>query len=173
MSMTDTTRIKLLEIRDAQQKDIPIIMELLHLKAEFDGCPASVEATPEKLESDLFGENPFAFVLLAEIDENPVGFATYHFIYSTFLAKPGIWLDDLYVKAEHRSNRIGEALMLRLCQIAQEKGCGRIDWTVAATNERGIKFYQRIGAKINQRVRLCRLDSKAITNNAYSEKELL
>ncbi|MBN3898079.1 MAG: GNAT family N-acetyltransferase [Nostoc sp. NOS(2021)] len=88
---------------------------------------------------------------------------TDHFIYSTFLAKPGIWLDDLYVKAEHRSHRFGQALMLRLRQIGQEKGCGRIDWTVAVSNERGIKFYERIGAKLINQVKLCRLDGQALS----------
>jgi ribosomal protein S18 acetylase RimI-like enzyme len=146
-------------IRNANQKDIPAIMELIYLKAEFDGCPESVEATHQKLEIDLFGEKPLAFVLLAEIDSDIIGLATYHFIYSTFLAKPGIWLDDLYVKAEYRSNKVGEALMLHLRQIGQEKGCGRIDWTVAISNERGIKFYERIGANIINKVRLCRLNS--------------
>lgn len=152
-------------IRDATQTDIPTIMELIYLKAEFDGCPESVKATQNKLEDALFGENPLAFVLLAKIDEDPIGFATYHRIYSTFLAQPGIWLDDLYVKAEHRSNGVGEALIRRLCQIAQEMGCGRIDWTVATTNARAIKFYERMGAKIMQRIRLCRLDSEAIASH--------
>ncbi|WP_373526084.1 N-acetyltransferase family protein [Nostoc sp.] len=149
-------------IRDANKSDIPAIIELIHLKAEFDGCPESVEATPKKLEIDLFGDKPLAFVLLAEVDRNPIGLATYHFIYSTFLATPGIWLDDLYVKAEHRGHRVGEALMLRLRQIGQEKDCGRIDWTVAVSNERGIKFYERIGANIINKVKLCRLDSQAL-----------
>ena len=76
-------------------------MKLIHLKAKFDGCPESVEATPQKLEIDLFKEKPLAFVILAEVDGDAIGLATYHFIYSTFLAKPGIWLDDLYIKAEH------------------------------------------------------------------------
>ncbi|MDF5709832.1 MAG: GNAT family N-acetyltransferase [Nostoc sp. S4] len=134
---------------------------MIYLKAEFDGCPESVEATPQKLQVDLFGENPLAFVILAEVDGKAIGLATYHFIYSTFLAKPGIWLDDLYVKAEYRNHKIGEALMLRLRQIAQEKSCGRIDWTVAISNERGIKFYKSIGANIINKVRLCRLDSQA------------
>lgn len=147
-----------ISIRHASQRDIPAIMELIYLKAEFDGCPESVEATPQKLEIDLFGEKPLAFVLLAEVDGVAVGLATYHFIYSTFLAQPGIWLDDLYVKPEHRSHRVGQALMVRLHQIGQEKGCGRIDWTVAVSNERGIKFYERIGAKIINKVKLCRLD---------------
>ncbi len=154
-----------ISIRQAQLKDIPSIIELIHLKAEFDGCPEAVKATPQKLEEDLFGDQPLAFVLLAEINKDALGFATYHFIYSTFLAKPGIWLDDLYVKAEHRNQRVGELLMLNLCEIAQKKGCGRIDWTVATSNERGIKFYQRMGGKIVETVRLCRLESQAIAHN--------
>ncbi len=149
-------------IRDANQRDIPAIMELIYLKAEFDGCPKSVEATPQKLEIDLFGETPLAFVLLAEVDGDIIGLATYHFIYSTFLAKPGIWLDDLYVKAEYRSDQVGQALMLRLRQIAKEKGCGRIDWTVAVSNERGINFYEKIGAKIMNKTKLCRLDGQIL-----------
>ena len=153
-----------ISIRDVQLIDIPIIMELIHLKAEFDGYEA-VEAIPEKLVQDLFGEKPLAFVLLAEIDGNPVGFGTYHFIYSTFLASPGIWLDDLYVKAEYRGYKVGQALIFRLCQIAQEKNCGRIDWTVAVSNELGIKFYEKMGANIIQKVRLCRLYRQAIANN--------
>jgi ribosomal protein S18 acetylase RimI-like enzyme len=158
-------------IRDAQQKDMTAITELIHLKAEFDGYPESVEANSKKLEADLFGEKPLAFVLLAEIDKNLVGFATYHFIYSTFLAKPGIWLDDLYIKAEYRGNKVGQALMLHLCQIAKEKGCGRIDWTVAVSNERAIKFYERSGAKIIHSVRLCRLDKQAIASLAYTNNK--
>lgn len=154
-----------IQIRNATPTDIFTIMELIYLKAEFDGFPESVSATPQKIAADLFGEKRLEFVLLAEIEAKVVGFATYHFIYSTFLASPGIWLDDLYVKAEYRSHQIGQALMLRLCQIAQENGCGRIDWTVAVTNERAIKFYQRIGANIIQRVRLCRLSSEAINHN--------
>jgi GNAT superfamily N-acetyltransferase len=153
---------KNISIRDGNQRDIAAIMELLNLKAEFDGCPESVEAIPQKLEIDLFGEKPLAFVILAEVDGDTIGLATYHFIYSTFLAKPGIWLDDLYVKAEYRSHQVGQALMLRLRQIGKEKGCGRIDWTVAVSNERGIKFYERIGAKIINKVKLCRLDVQAL-----------
>ncbi len=86
-----------ISIREANQRDIPAIMELIHLKAEFDGYPKSVEATSQKLEIDLFGEKPLAFVLLAEVNGDAIGLATYHFTYSTFLAKPGIWLDDLYI----------------------------------------------------------------------------
>jgi len=145
-------------IRHANPNDIYNIMELIQLKAEFDGCVEFVEATPNKIENTLFCDNPLAFVLLAEINKEQIGFATYHWIYSTFLAQPGIWLDDLYIKGEYRSNGIGEMLIKNLYQIAQSKGCGRIDWTVAATNAPAIKFYERMGARIQQNVRLCRLN---------------
>ncbi len=153
-------------IRQALPSDISTIMELIRLKAEFDGCLEVVEATPLKLEDTLFCENPLAFVLLAEIDGNSIGFATYHRIYSTFLAQPGIWLDDLYIKAEHRNRGAGEALINHLCQIAQKIGGGRIDWTVAANNAPAINFYEKMGAKIMQKIRLCRLDREAIARHA-------
>ena len=157
-------------IRNAQSDDISAIIELLQLKAEFDGCPESVEATAQKLKTDLFGETPLAFVLLAEVNGEPIGFATYHFIYSTFLAKPGIWLDDLYLKSAYRSQGIGQSLIDRLRQIAKATGCGRIDWTVATTNDRGINFYERVGAQVRQDIRLCRLDGAAIGNSKQWEK---
>lgn len=150
-------------IRDANVSDVSIIMELLKLKAEFDGCLDFVEATPKKLEQTLFCEKPLAFVFLVEIDENPIGFATYHQIYSTFLAQPAIWLDDLYIKAEYRRLGIGEALIKYLCQMTQKIGGARIDWIVATHNAPAIQFYEKMGAQIIQRVRLCRLDREVIS----------
>ena len=126
-------------IRDANSSDISTLMELIWLKAEFDGCLDFLEATPKKLEETLFCENPLAFVLLAEINENTIGFA-YHQIYSTFLAQPGIWLDDLYIKADYRRLGAGEALIKRLCQITEKIGGGRIDWIVAVNNAPAIEF---------------------------------
>lgn len=149
-------------IRDANSSDISTLMELIRLKAEFDGCLDFLEATPKKLEDTLFCENPLAFVLLAEINGNAIGFATYHRIYSTFLVLPGIWLDDLYIKAEYRRLGVGEALIKRLCQITQKIEGGRIDWIVAVNNTPAIQFYEKMGAQIIQQVRLCRLDREAI-----------
>ena len=149
-------------IREAKVSDIPLIIDLIHLKAQFDGCPESVKATPQRLEETLFNQQPLAFVLLAQSDGNPVGFATYHHIYSTFLAQPGIWLDDLYIKTEYRRRGIGEALIERLCQEAQKIDGGRIDWTVAVNNSSAIQFYEKMGANLKQSVRVCRLERQAI-----------
>lgn len=153
-------------IRPATPADVSTILNLIHLKAEFDGCPNSVAATEEQLHHDLFGTQILASVLLVEVDQTIAGFATYHQIYSTFLAKPGIWLDDLYLKPEFRGQGIGQALMQKLCQIAYETGCERIDWTVAVNNAIGIEFYTKIGATIDQTVRLCRLDQTTIEQHA-------
>lgn len=149
-------------IREATKNDLPIILELINLKAEFDGCPQSVAATLQKLEATLFCENPIELILLAEIENKIIGFASYHRIYSTFLAQTCLWLDDIYLKPEYRGHGIGRALFKHLCQIAQENNCGRIDWTVAIKNSRGINFYKKLGAKISQEVRLCCLDKNAI-----------
>lgn len=152
-------------IRDATFSDVETILELIHLKAEFDGCLESVEATPERLKNHLFGDRAFASVLLADVLGKTIGFATYHQIYSTFLTKPGIWLDDLYIKPEFRNQKVGYGLMLRLCEIAQIRGCGRIDWTVNISNSQAIQFYEKIGANISHQVRLCRLTSHAISSS--------
>lgn len=152
----------MVKIRAATFADLSTLMELIHLKAQFDGCPAAVTATRDRLQHGLFSDLPLCSVLLAEVDGQVVGFASYYAIYSTFLAKPGIWLEDLFVKAPYRHQRIGQTLMMHLCQIAQSNGCERVDWTVAVQNTSGQRFYQRIGATISDRVKLCRLNGEAI-----------
>lgn len=155
-------------IRPATPKDMATIVDLIHQKAAFDGCPGAVTATAEQLNQDLFGEPSLASVLLVEVEPEIVGFATYHRIYSTFLAKPGIWLDDLYLQPKFRGQGMGRALMQRLCQIAQASGCERVDWTVAVNNASGMQFYRKMGATVNEAVQLCRLDGVAIGKNAVS-----
>ncbi|WP_121971005.1 GNAT family N-acetyltransferase [Leptolyngbya sp. BC1307] len=153
-------------IRPATAADLHTLLGLIHLKAEFDGCPAAVTATAEKLNNTLFSSQPLAHVLLAETDSDiPVGFASYHFTYSTFRAQPSLWLDDLFIKSEHRNQSIGTDLIQRLCQIAHEHGCGRIDWTVDIHNQGGIRFYERMGGKLQTQVHLCRLSQAAIAQH--------
>lgn len=154
-------------LRSASLEDLQDLLTLIRLKADFDGCSEAVTATAEKLSRTLFGSVPMGHVLLAQTQghESPVGFASYHFTYSTFLAQPSIWLDDLFVKPEHRNQAIGADFMQQLCHIAHSHGCGRIDWTVAVNNTAGIRFYQRMGGQLQTNVHLCRLNQQAIAQH--------
>lgn len=160
------TRSIAMHIRPAIAKDIPDLLTLIPQKADFDGCPHAVEATAEKLEATLFSQSPLAHVLLVENPtgsmKTPVGFASYHFTYSTFLAQPTLWLDDLFVQSDYRNQAIGTQLIQALCQIAIQHSCGRIDWTVDVNNAAGIRFYQRMGGQLQTQVHLCRLNQPAI-----------
>lgn len=149
-------------LRPAVESDIPLILDFIARKAEFDGVPEMVEATAEKLRHTLFADPPLAYVLLAEIEGQAVGFASYYFTFSTFLARPGLWLDDLFVTPEVRGRGIGRALLARLADLARARGCGRIEWTAAVTNDRGLAFYRRNGASVREGTRLCRLNAEAI-----------
>ena len=160
-------------IRAANLEDLSSILTLIHHKAAFDGCPNSVTATYEKLKSTIFSDRPMAHILLAESDRPdtlPVGFASYHFTYSTFLAQPSIWLDDIFIESDHRNQSIGTRLIEQLCQIARQHNCGRIDWTVDVDNAAGIRFYQRMGARLKTEVHLCRLDSETILQSSQSAR---
>ncbi|MEL7224099.1 MAG: GNAT family N-acetyltransferase [Cyanobacteria bacterium P01_D01_bin.36] len=96
------------------------------------------------------------------VRSTPIGFASYHFTYSTFLARPGLWLDDLFIQPEYRNQAIGTRLIQSLCKIAQQHNCGRIDWTVDVENTAGIRFYRRMGGQLQTQVHLCRLDRPSI-----------
>lgn len=158
----------MIEIRKAERTDVPAIFDLVREKAKFDGCLGSLQSTKADIEEAFFSEQPKAFALLAMNSGEAAGIATYYSIYSTFIAKPGIWLDDLFVYPHFRGNGVGEALLSELCVLAQNTGCGRIDWIVATDNDRGRSFYERSGARIFEEVRHARLDERAI--NALVEK---
>ena len=155
-------------IRLAESADLSHLLTLIHRKAAFDGCSNSVTATTQKLKDTLFSASPLAYILLAQSSGHklPIGFASYHFTYSTFLAQPSIWLDDIFIESTYRNQGIGTQFIQQLCQIALQHNCGRIDWTVDASNQTGIRFYQKIGAKLKPEVHLCRLDSNAISSRA-------
>jgi len=149
-------------IRPATAADLPTLMAFLQLKAQFDGCPESLTATADQLADALFGPNPMTHVIWVEVAGHPVGFASYYRTYSTFLARPGLWLDDLYVKATYRGQGLGKALIQHLCHIAQAQGCQRIDWFVDGENEPGIQFYEHMGGILSPGLRACRLDRAGI-----------
>ncbi|HUE15688.1 MAG TPA: GNAT family N-acetyltransferase [Planctomycetaceae bacterium] len=148
--------------RFATESDTPTILELIHLKADFDGVPNSVQATNQSLREGLFSDHPQAQVILAELDGHVIGMASFHSHYSTFITKPGIWLDDLFVRETYRGAGAGEALMIHLAKICLSRGGGRIEWSTAARNELGIKFYERIGSVVLQGSRLTRLSEDAL-----------
>ena len=138
-----------LRIRPGRLEDVPLIAELIRALARYEKLEHEVVLTEEKLSDSLFGERQYAETIIAEDDGQPVGFALFFHNYSTFLAQPGLYLEDLFVVPEKRGAGVGRALLERLAQIAVERGCGRLEWAVLDWNVDAIRFYQRLGAKPN------------------------
>jgi GNAT superfamily N-acetyltransferase len=134
-------------IRRASASDVPTILQLIRDLADYERAPDEVRATEPQLHEVLFGEKPAAEVLLAFEGDEAVGFAVYFFNFSTWLGKPGLYLEDLFVKPATRAKGYGRALLQRLAQIARERGCGRMEWAVLDWNEPAIGFYKNLGAK--------------------------
>src|ERR1044071_6554919 len=134
-------------IRPARVEDAPVILELIRDLATYERAPDEVTATEEELTDVLFGERPAAEVLLAFEGKSPIGFAVYFYNFSTWLGRPGLYLEDLFVRPEKRGKGFGRALLFELAKIAMERGCGRMEWAVLDWNESAIKFYRTLGAK--------------------------
>ena len=137
----------ILEIKPATAADVPTILCLIRELAEYERAPNDAIATESQLHEVLFGEQPAAKVLIAREGGEPVGFAVYFFNFSTWLGRPGLYLEDLFVRPEARGRGYGKALLARLAQIAQERECGRMEWAVLDWNEPAIQFYRKLGAK--------------------------
>ena len=133
-------------IRPATEQDVPVILDLIKQLADYERLADRVVATEQRLRDTLFGERPAAEVLLASIEGETVGYALFFTTYSTFLAKPGLYLEDLFVKPHARGKGIGKALLARLAKIAVERDCGRVDWSVLNWNEPSLRFYEALGA---------------------------
>jgi len=136
-----------LSIRPATVTDVPIILQLIRDLAAYERAPNEVTATKEQLVDVLFGKKPAAEVLLAFENETPVGFAVFFHNFSTWLGRPGLYLEDLFVKPEMRGKGYGRALLVDLARIAGERGCGRMEWAVLNWNDPAIQFYRKLGAK--------------------------
>jgi GNAT superfamily N-acetyltransferase len=135
-----------LSIRPAVRTDVPLILDLIRGLAAYERLAEECVATEALLDASLFGAEPGAEVLLAEVDGATVGFALFFPSYSTFLARRGIWLEDLFVRPAFRGHGIGRALLRRLGEIAVSRGGGRLEWAVLDWNESAIKFYRGLGA---------------------------
>ncbi len=137
-----------LDIRSATPHDVPVILDFIKALADYEKLSDEVTATEEALRSTLFGEKPVAEVVIG-YDESGIaaGFALFFSNYSTFLAKPGMYLEDLFVKPEYRGRGFGKALLVYLARLAQERNCGRLEWSVLDWNTPAIEFYKSLGAK--------------------------
>jgi GNAT superfamily N-acetyltransferase len=146
--------------------DVPVIAELIRGLARFEKLEREVVMTEELLAAGLFGDRPYAEVVLAEEDRRPVGFALFFHNFSTFLGRPGIYLEDLFVLPERRGQGIGRMLLAHLARLAVERGCGRLEWAVLDWNKEAIKFYERLGARPNSDWTVYRLAGEALSGLA-------
>ena len=151
-----------LQLRPAEPRDVDAIVELIRGLAEFEKLIHLLRVTPEKLHPHLFGARPVAEAFVAEVDAEVVGFALFFTNFSTFLAQPGLYLEDLFVRPSHRGRGIGEALLTRLARLAVERDYGRFEWSVLDWNEHAIRFYERMGATVMPDWRICRIAGPAL-----------
>ena len=135
-----------LEIRAATEDDVPLILSLIKELAGYERLSHEVVATEETLRASLFGERQVAETLLAHLGDDPAGFALFFYNFSTFLDRPGIYLEDLYVRPEYRGAGVGRALLVHLAGLARDRDCGRLEWSILDWNEPAIGFYESIGA---------------------------
>jgi GNAT superfamily N-acetyltransferase len=149
-------------LRAAEPRDVPAIVGLIRELAEFEKLTHMLQVTPESLAPHLFGPKPVVEAMVAEVQGEVVAFALYFTNFSTFLAKPGLYLEDLYVQPAHRQAGIGKALLQRLGALAVERGCGRFEWSVLDWNENAIRFYEKMGAAVLPDWRICRVTGAAL-----------
>jgi GNAT superfamily N-acetyltransferase len=152
-----------LRIEPATIRDVPLIFRFIQELAEYEQLAHACVATEEDLRTQLFGPNPVAHTVIAYEGGDPAGFALYFFNFSTFLARPGLYLEDLYVKPALRKKGIGRALLAYLARVASERGCGRMEWSVLNWNEPAIRVYRGIGAQPLDDWTVMRLTGPAIS----------
>ena len=153
-------------IASASPADVPTILAMIRGLAEYERLSQQAVATEESIRASLFGPRPFAEVVLASSGSTPVGFALFFHNFSTFLGRPGLYLEDLFVLPEWRGRGVGRRLLTHLASIAVERGCGRMEWAVLDWNESAIGFYRRLGAQMLDDWRICRLTGDALDRAA-------
>lgn len=159
-----------MNIRTATEEDLPLILRFIRELAEYERLAHQVVATEESLRATLFGNPRFAEVLIGEKDGEPFGFALFFHNYSTFLGRPGVYLEDLYVRPELRGKGYGRALLARLAAIAIERNCGRVEWAVLNWNEPAIRFYRSLGALPMDQWTVFRITGDALENLARNQR---
>lgn len=147
-------------IRKATEADVSTILEFIRALAAYERAPDAVKATEADLRKHGFGQNPYFQCLIAEEDGRPAGFAFFFFDYSTWMGRPGIYLEDIFVCPEFRGRGIGKALLQKVAAVAVEKGCSRLKWEVLDWNTPAIEFYEAMGAKLMREWRSMRVSGE-------------
>jgi GNAT superfamily N-acetyltransferase len=153
-------------IRFATAADVPLILRFIRGLAEYEKLSHEVQADEDTLRETLFGSRQVAEVLIGDFQGDGVGFALFFHNYSTFLARPGIYLEDLFVKPDMRGRGFGKVLLTYLAKLATERKCGRVEWSVLDWNEPSIQFYKKLGAAALDDWTMYRLTGRALTNLA-------
>jgi len=161
--MTQARRVPVeIAIRPARPADLDQVIGLIRALAEFERLPGPDGAAAARFHADFSADPPRFRLLVAEEGGECIAYALYFFTYSTFLARPSLYLEDLFVRPDRRSRGLGRALLERLARVAVESGCGRFEWTVLDWNERAQKFYRSLGARILSEWQVCRVDGEAL-----------
>jgi GNAT superfamily N-acetyltransferase len=155
-----------IRIAPAREEDVPVVLRLIRALGEYEKLSDQVVASEADIHDAIFGPRPFAEVVLAFADDTPVGFALFFHNFSTFLGRPGLYLEDLFVVPEWRGRGVGRRLLTHLAGIAVARGCGRLEWAVLDWNESAIGFYRRLGASLMDEWRLCRLTGESLARAA-------
>lgn len=163
----------MLRIRSATPNDIPLILELIRELAAYERAPEQAVARPEDLRRDGWGPEPKFRVLIAEWDNKPAGFALFFYNYSTWQGRPGLYLEDLFVRPEFRGKGIGKAVLVHLAQIAVRENCGRFVWQVLDWNQPSIDFYEALGAKKLTEWLTMRVEGEALQALANEKTKLI
>ena len=157
-----------MNIRPVQEADVEKLLELIRGLAEYERLTHTFKVTAEGLREHLFGEPRYAEALLAESDGHPVGYALYFHTYSTFLGRPSLYLEDLFVLPSFRGGGLGKRLLAEVTRVARTRGCAHLEWAVLDWNRPAIDFYERLGAKPNADWQTYRLDGEALESLADS-----
>ncbi len=153
-------------IRAADKNDVPAILALIKELAEYEKLSHEVQATEADIRQSLFGDRPVAEALIGELNGVPISFALFFYNFSTFLGKPGIYLEDLYVKPDYRGNGCGRKMLAHIARLAKERNCGRFEWSVLDWNEPAIRTYDRLEARPMKEWILYRLTGEALNKLA-------
>ena len=160
-----------LQIRPAKESDVPLVLDFIRKLAEYGDISSEATVTEADVRTALFGQPPVAQAILAYLGSEPAGFAVYSFTFSSFMGKPGIYVEDLFVEHQFRGRGVGKALLVTLAGLGRERGCGRLEWSVLNWNEQAMEFYQDLGAVPMDEWTTFRLTGDALERLASSSGE--